>query len=95
MNDSTAVKLRILGKEIQVACQKEERDDLMRAAEYLNTEMESVKSRGGNPSTEKIAIITAMNMANELLSLRDHNIAVQRASTKLSELQHKIAEALK
>ena len=71
MTGSTTVKIKILGKEMQVACGEEERDALINAASFLNSEMQSIQAKGGNPSTEKIAIITAMNMANELLGLRD------------------------
>ena len=53
MSETTAIKLKFLGREIQVGCKAEEKDALMRAAEYVNSEMQSIKSRGGNPSVHR------------------------------------------
>jgi cell division protein ZapA len=95
MSDATTVKLKFLDKEIQVACKEGEQEKLLSAAGYLNTEMRAVKSKSGNPSTEKVALITAMNMANELLRLRSSNIASKAITSKVNTIQDKIASALK
>lgn len=94
MNDTTAVKLKILGREIQVGCKPGERDALLKAAQHVESEMHSLQSRGNNPSVEKIAIITALNMANELLTLRDSTGEMNSASNLLDAMQGKLEKAL-
>ena len=95
MSETTAIKLKFLGREMQVGCKAEEKDALMRAAEYVNSEMQSIKSRGGNPSVEKVAIITAMNMANELLRLRENSGAVTGLEDEINAMQKMIDSAMK
>ncbi|HBR98816.1 MAG TPA: cell division protein ZapA [Gammaproteobacteria bacterium] len=94
MSKPAAVKLKILGTEIQVACKPDEEDALLKAARYVEKEMQTVKSRGGNPSSEKIALITAMNMANELLSLRAGSDELESASSLLDEMQRSLKKVL-
>ncbi|MCB1757042.1 MAG: cell division protein ZapA [Gammaproteobacteria bacterium] len=92
---TTAIKLKFLGKELQVACKPSEKDALLRAAEHVNNEMLAIKAKGGNPSVEKLAIIIAMNMANELLQLRESSTTLANTSARLGEMESRIAEAIK
>jgi cell division protein ZapA len=71
MNDRTSrVSIRILEKEYQVACPVEERTDLLDAAEYLNGKMREIRESGAVMGLDRIAVMAALNMANELLKLK-------------------------
>lgn len=71
MNDRTArVSIRILEKEYQVACPIEERTDLLDAAEYLNGKMREIRDNGSVLGLDRIAVMAALNLANELLKLK-------------------------
>jgi cell division protein ZapA len=71
MNDRTArVSIRILEKEYQVACPVEERTDLLDAAEYLNGKMREIRDTGSVLGLDRIAVVAALNIANELLKLK-------------------------
>jgi len=71
MNDRTArVSIRILEKEYQVACPIEERTDLLDAAEHLNGKMREIRDSGSVLGLDRIAVVAALNLANELLKLR-------------------------
>ncbi|MGE0115318.1 MAG: cell division protein ZapA [Steroidobacteraceae bacterium] len=71
MNDRTArVSIRILEKEYQVACPVEERTDLLDAAEYLNGKMREIRDTGSVLGLDRIAVVAALNLANELLKLK-------------------------
>ncbi len=68
MNDRTArVSIRILEKEYQVACPVEERTDLLDAAEYLNSKMREIRESGAVMGLDRIAVMAALNLSNELL----------------------------
>jgi cell division protein ZapA len=68
MNDSTAqVSVRILDKEYQVACPANERTDLLDSAEALNTKMMEIRDSGRIVGLDRIAVMAALNMANDLL----------------------------
>ncbi len=71
MNDRTArVSIRILEKEYQVACPIEERTDLLDAAEYLNGKMREIRESGAVMGLDRIAVMAALNLSNELLKLK-------------------------
>lgn len=68
MNDSTAqVSVRILDKEYQVACPASERTDLLDSAEALNAKMIEIRDSGRIVGLDRIAVMAALNMANDLL----------------------------
>ena len=63
-------RLRILDKEVQIACKPGEEDDLMQAAAYIDKSMRDLRNRNATSSIEKIAIVAAINTANALLKSR-------------------------
>ncbi len=68
MNQSTAqVSVRILDKEYQVACPADERTDLLDSAEVLNAKMREIRDSGRIVGIDRIAVMAALNMANDLL----------------------------
>lgn len=60
------VSVHILGKDYQVACPDEERNDLMRAASELDKRMREIRQSGNVIGVERIAIMAALNLAYEL-----------------------------
>jgi cell division protein ZapA len=77
MNDRTArVSIRILEKEYQVACPIEERTDLLDAAEHLNGKMREIRDSGSVLGLDRIAVVAALNLANELLKLKKVGVDV-------------------
>ncbi|MDT8449357.1 MAG: cell division protein ZapA [Wenzhouxiangellaceae bacterium] len=74
MSESEMVTVRILDREYQVVCTPEERRGLMEAALYLDGQMREIRESGRLSSLEKIAVMCALNMADELLKLRQQNV---------------------
>jgi len=68
MSDPYAqVSVRILDKEYQVACPANERTDLLDSAETLNSKMLEIRDSGRVVGLDRIAVMAALNMANDLL----------------------------
>ena len=61
------VSVRILDKEYQVACPADERTDLLDSAEILNAKMREIRDTGRIVGLDRIAVMAALNMANDLL----------------------------
>ena len=61
----------IMGRTYKVACPEHERDELLRAVDYLDAKMNQIKSDGKVASAERIAVMAALNIANELLAARN------------------------
>lgn len=66
------VSVRLLDREYQVACPAEERSDLLDSAEYLDGKMREIRDSGKVVGLDRIAVMAALNLANELLRLRNH-----------------------
>jgi cell division protein ZapA len=78
MNDMYAhVSVRILEKEYQVSCPASERTDLLDSAEVLNHKMREIRDSGKVVGLDRIAVMAALNMANELLQTRAKDEALE------------------
>ena len=61
------VTIRILEKEYNVACPVEEKASLVAAAELLNGKMKEIRDSGKVVGLDRVAVMAALNLANELL----------------------------
>jgi cell division protein ZapA len=59
------VSLSILGKEYKIACAVDEEDALLRSAKQLDTHMRKIRDTGKVISSDRIAVLAALNMAND------------------------------
>ena len=64
------VSVRILEKEYQISCPANERTNLLDSAEMLNEKMREIRDSGKVVGLDRIAVLAALNMANELLVSR-------------------------
>lgn len=89
------VNVRILDKEYPVACPANEREDLLESAAYLNTKMREIRDGGKIVGADRIAVIAALNMANELVKLRNrHQHLEGGVGTRLKGLRERVENAL-
>ena len=66
------ISVMILDREYQFASDPEERKDLKAAAEFLDERMRSIKGVGRLMTLERVAVMTALNLSNELLKMQTH-----------------------
>lgn len=86
MNEPYAqVSVRILDKEYQVACPASERTELLDSAEILDAKMREIQNTGRVVGLDRIAVMAALNMANDLL----------RAQARDRELDGDVSNRLK
>ena len=71
------VSVRILEKEYQVACPASERTALLDSAEALNERMREIRDSGKVVGLDRIAVMAALNMANELLQEREKGDSIE------------------
>jgi cell division protein ZapA len=65
-----SVPVRIMGKEYQVECPPDEHEALVASAEFVNERMSAIRKRGKALGSERIAVMVALNLARELLTLK-------------------------
>ena len=76
-NQVTQVSVRILDKEYQIACPADQRTDLLDSAEILNEKMREVRDKSGVVGLDRIAVMAALNMANDLLHAQARDEAIE------------------
>ena len=89
------VNVKILDKEYQVACKADERADLLDSAELLNSKMLEIRDSGKVSGLDRIAIMAALNLANELITSqgRGDNLETD-AATRIQAMRERVESAL-
>ena len=67
MPSTKTVTVHILDKDYQVACEASERENLLKAATELDQRMRDIRTNSSVIGIDRIAIIAALNLADELL----------------------------
>ncbi len=78
---SEPVSLRLLDREFHIACAPEERPGLIAAAQFLDGKMRELKSNAKVPGFDRIAVLAAVSIAHELLSLRKEHDSQEQVLT--------------
>ena len=95
MTDAQPINISILDKDYKVACPPGEQSALLESARFLDNKMREVRDAGNIMGSERIAVITALNMANDLLrtSNLDKEIG-QELPPRLKDLESRITRVL-
>lgn len=71
---SEPITVRILEREYRVMCTPDQRRDLMESALFLDQQMRQIRDSGRISSIDKIAVMAALNLAEEILKLRQQSV---------------------
>jgi len=92
---SSPINVNILGKEYQVACPEEEKDALIASAQMLHKNMEKIRGTGKVVGLDRIAVIAALNLAHELISLQnDGGQDTDEMDKKISQMKDRVSAFL-
>ena len=95
MSEAQPINISILDKEYKVACPPGEQSALLESAKFLDTKMREMRDGGTIIGSERIAVITALNMANELLNSGNVDKEVgKQLPPRLRDLESRVARAL-
>ena len=94
MSDVKAVDVSIMGREFSIACPESEREALLSAVGYLDKKMCDIRDAGKVVGNERIAMMAALNLAHELLSLKSGGIDVGDVKRRVTSMQKQIDDVL-
>ena len=93
--DQARVSVRIMEKEYVVACPYEERSALLDAAEFLNARMREIRDSGKVVGLDRIAVMVALNLANDLLKEKSREVKLEgEVGTRVKVLRERAEKAL-
>ncbi len=90
-NQAEAITIEILDKEYTVSCPPEEKQDLLESARILSERLREVRGGGKVLGTERMAVMTALNVIHEYTLLQKARAEVDGT---LERLRGKISEAI-
>lgn len=89
------VNVKILEKEYQISCPAEERKSLVDSAELLNIKMREIRDSGKVVGLDRIAVMAALNMANDLIAANGvGELLESKAKGKLRAMRERVESAL-
>lgn len=89
------VKVSILDKEYLIACPEDERDDLLRAANFLNRRMKEIRDSGKVIGADRIAVMAALNISHEMLQLESrHDGVLALVEDRVRTMDQRLAAAM-
>ena len=91
---ANGVPIRILDREFVIACSDEERDDVMASARYVNGKIDEIKRSAKVIGTDRLVVLAALNIANDLLHTQAECDRYENSFHKLSSIQRKIEATL-
>ena len=96
MNSPTkTLEIKILDRELRIACPEEERGELLDAVAYLDKRMREIRDAGKIASTERIALMAALNITHELLGMKvGRGIDLSDFKRRMDSMQAAIDAAL-
>lgn len=93
--DQARVSVRIMEKEYVVACPYDERSALLDAAEFLNARMREIRDTGKVVGLDRIAVMSALNLAHEFLKMKERESRVESgAGQRVRVLRERVESAL-
>ena len=94
MSSSEPVSIRILDREYTVGVSEDERASLTAAARMLDTRMRELRGTNKMVAPDRLAVLTALNLAHELQQLRDDGGDRNGDAVKLLDEAHRRLDAL-
>jgi cell division protein ZapA len=89
------VEVELLGRTYRVACEDNEREALIQAVAYLDGKMNEIRRAGKVMGAERIAVMAALNVAHELLSVRvGTGFDLGQAKRRISAIESRLEEAI-
>ena len=90
-----ALDVSIMGRNYRVTCSDDEREALLSAVAYVDKKMTEIKATSKLAGTERIAVMAALNIAHELLSVKiGGGFDIAELKRRMNLVQSKLDQAL-
>lgn len=95
MSESRSLQVSIMGRDYRVACTEPEEAGLLEAVDYLNAKMQDLRDRSKVVGTERLAVMAALNIAHEFLSMKvGGNFDIAETKRRIKRMETTIDQAM-
>lgn len=89
------ITVKILGREYPIKCPTESAHILIESASTVDRKMRELQQSAGKTNTDRVAIVTALNLCRELITLKqEHRDIEEKNSQQVSQLLERIQNVL-
>ena len=93
--NAKTIEVNLLGRSYKIACEEGEREALLEAVAYLDGKMGEIRKAGKVNGTDRIAVMAALNIAHEFLSVKlGSGFDIGQAKRRISLIEAKLDEVL-
>ena len=94
-NSKKVVSVKILNQQYDITCHIDEQEKLIRSAKLLNEKMQDVKKDGKTVGLDRVAIISALNISGDAVSLNEMSQEISTSiKNRIDYLKNKIDEVI-
>jgi len=94
VSDIKNLDVSIMGREFRIACPEDEKEALLEAVDFLDRRMREIRDSGKLVNVERVAIMAALNITNELLTTRTGGIDIGGLKRRINSMQEKLDSAM-
>lgn len=95
MADKTECKIHLLDRALHLRCEQDKLELLQRAALLFDAKLRELRDQQGIVSSERLAILAGLTLAQELLQTQDTNaITDDKLTHQLQQFNHQINQHL-
>ena len=84
-----------MDKEYRIGCPEDEKENLRASADLLNQKLNEIKQQGSVIGTERIAIMTALNMSHEILHSQSITSEHDEVNERIDTLSDRISKSMR
>lgn len=94
-DNGNIISIKILDRTYNIKCPTEEAHELQQAAQLLDERMREFRQSAGSSSTDRVAIVAALNFCHELMVLKKQkNSYIDGMNQRIKDLQDRIQNFL-
>lgn len=97
MNDEAdnLIAVKILDRTYKIKCSSDEARDLQDSAQYVDEQMRKIRQSGAVINTDRVAIVTALNICHELFRLRQQQTqSLNLMKRRINDLHDRVKNTL-
>ncbi len=91
---SKSLDVVINGRPFRVACEEGEESALLDAVAYLDRKMNEISGSGKLVGTDRIAVMAALNIAHELLTVRAGGLEIGEFKRRINTMKSSLEKAM-
>lgn len=95
MKNENVLVIQIMGREFSINCPDEEREEFLKAVDFLNNKIHEIKAEGKIIDSERIIIAAALGITHELLAIqRSNGFDIEDIKRRITDIRKRVKTVL-